>query len=355
VSCTGNGNYVATIRTLRPNNYTVSVFLNNTISSGNVPAPFVANFSSGVLSTKYSIAYGDGVSKNASNIAGYLATFYIQSFNQYGVAIYNRDLCQNTTYWAVNINPAFSAYAPNLNNVSISKCDDNGQYTVTYNATWALQYYTVSISFNKTLLATTYQAQILPDVMDPNMTIVEGLNGTSTSADNGTFQIQTRDKWGNDEITATATDFGVFLSPFCANTTINKTVNGGKLSCYYEVREGGIYCVSITYKNTVVTLENSRIFAVDGTACSGGCSQQGFCFKTSSPSTSTDEYSCSCFQGYVGDNCENKLSSTYPLSVGAIIGLVVGIGILMLIIGIIVGFFCLRRLRKGEDNRPLID
>jgi hypothetical protein len=351
VSCTGTGNYVATITALLPGDYDLQVTLNGTV----VPSAFKATFLAGYLSTRYTIAVGDGVTMNASNIAGKHTYFNIWSYNQFNVRVKTQDLCQNTSLWKVTITPVFSTYQANLNGIKISDCNEKGSYLVRFNATTALQYYTVTIFFNGTALSNTYQTQILPDRMDPAMTIVTGLNGTSY--DNGTFYVQTRDRFGNDEFTATLQDFDVRLSPFCANTTLKKTLVGktGQIQVDYEIAEGGIYCVAVDYKEESITVPNSEILVIGGTMCDGGCSQQGFCFRTVVPSTSTEDYSCSCFQGYVGDDCEDKLSSTYPLAVGAIIGLVVGLGILMLIIGVIIGFVCLRRLRRGEDNRPLID
>jgi hypothetical protein len=314
-------------------------------------------FLPGSLSTEYSIAVGAGVTKNASNIAGKNTYFNIWSYNQFGARIISKELCQNVSLWKVSITPAFSVYQANLNGIKISECNDKGSYLVRYNATTALQYYTVQISFNGTALTNSYQTQILPDKMDPAMTVISGLNVNGTSYDNGTFYVQTRDRFGNDEFTATLQDFDVRLSPYCANTTLQKTLVGktGQIQVDYEIAEGGIYCVAVDYKQQSITVPNSEMLVIGGTMCDSHCSQQGFCFRTVVPSTSTEDYSCSCFQGYVGDDCEDKLSSTYPLAVGAIIGLVVGLGILMLIIGVIIGFVCLRRLRRGEDNRPLID
>jgi len=352
VTCT-NGIYTGYIRTIIPQIYTISVTLFNNV----VPSNFSANFTQGSLSTKYTIAFGRGVSKTAGNIAGTTTVFYIQSYNQYNVPIATQSICRDPSLWTVSITPAISVYTSNLK-INVGLCA-RGQYQVTFNATTALKYYTVVISYNKTQLSNTYQTQILPDVMDLNQTIVSGLNfnASNPSGDNGTFYIQTRDKWGNNEFTANATDFNVTLSPICANTTVNKSIDSaGRLQCNYTVAEGGIYCVSVTYKqNITITITNSTIFATDGKACSGGCNRQGFCFRTVSPSTSDNAYSCNCFQGYTGEQCEDLISSVYPLSIGAIIGLVVGIGIALLIIGILIGFFCLRRFRRGEDNRPLID
>jgi len=64
--------------------------------------------------------------------------------------------------------------------------------------------------------------------------------------------------------------------------------------------------------------------------------------------------------GYIEDDCGTKRSSKYPLAVGAVVGLIVGLAVLLFIIGLVLGWCVLGRLRKksnnndGDDNKPLL-
>jgi hypothetical protein len=347
VGCNGKGIYMATVTVFFPGTFPVSVTLNGT----NVPTSFDAYFDAGYLSTHFSIADGNGVNITYPNIAGETTEFFIYSFNQYGVRIPTPAFCLPPSLWKVSITPDISVYAENLNGIHIGNCSSTGSYRVTFNATTALQYYAVQIYVNGTMLQHTYQSQILPNVMDPTMTIVSGL-GNGTTVDNGTFYIQTRDKYGNDEFTATAADFDVMLSPSCANTTVQKTVDGGKLKCFYEVAEGGVYCIVVGYMNQTVQIPDSELVVIGGTACPTSCGSQGFCFRTLTPSTSEDSYSCNCFQGFTGEDCSDK--SSHYISIGIFIGVLIVVLVVAFVVGLLASYCYLKRY-KGDDHRPLID
>jgi len=198
------------------------------------------------------------------------------------------------------------------------------------------------------IMGSPYTIFVYASTIDPEKTILSNLTGT----DQGTFYLQVRDRYGNDETKLSASFFMVDLSPFCAESNITTTPIGGVLKCDYTVQEGGIYCIVIDYLGVKIPIENSTIRATGGLGCSGSCSQQGYCFKN----TSTNTFSCNCFQGLIGENCETKRSSKYPLAIGAVVGLIVGLAVLLFIIGLLLGYFVLARLRNrgGDDHKPLL-
>jgi len=276
-------------------------------------------------------------------IAGVNTSFSIISFNEYGLMI---PVCPELSQYSIDIMPNISAFPDNLN-ISVSKCH-NGVTDVKYNATTA-GIFQVHVMFMDTeIFESPYQVRVWPTSIDASKTIISNMTGT----DDGTFYLQVKDMYGNDEIQLGSSNFKVDLSPFCANTSVVATPqSNGLLKCDYTVNEGGIYCVVIDYLGYKIAINNSMIRATGGLGCPGSCAHQGYCFLN----TSTETYSCNCFQGYIESNCTTLRTSKYPLAIGAVVGLVVGLAVLLFIIGLLLGYFVLSKLRNHHhDNRPLL-
>jgi hypothetical protein len=337
------GVYDAYIQVNVSDNYTVTIAFNN-VQISNSPL-FGVEWIYGNVSARYSFAFGGGVFSD-SIVAGFNATFHVVSYNLYGLAI---PVCPMSA-WSVMIDPEISRYPQNLN-YGQTNCS-NGVATLQYNATTAGDY-EVRVSLDGLeILMSPYNVTVIPTAIDLGETIL--LNRTGT--DSGTFYLQIRDRFGNDETNLTHNRFDVSLVPYCTNTTISTKSVGGYLECNYTAQAGGTYCVAL-YSYTLgafVPIENSTFTIVGGLGCTGSCSYQGYCIS------SNGTYSCNCMDGYIEDDCGTKRSSKYPLAVGAVVGLIVGLAVLLFIIGLVLGWCVLGRLRKksnnndGDDNKPLL-
>jgi len=291
----------------------------------------------GNVEATYSYAHGPGVTSQ-NIIAGAGTTFFVESFNPFGLFI---PVCPSTN-WSVEIAPVISNITANTK-FGQTNCT-NGTATIFYNATTARSY-EVSVFLNETEIAMSpYRVTVVPTIIDPSKTLV--LNRTGT--DRGSFYLQIRDVYDNDETNLTKNAFGVSLSPPCANQTVNFKPVGGYLECNYTAWGGGLYCIELEYKGIEVPIRNSSFTVVGGVGCPDSCSYQGYCIYNSS----TENYSCSCQSGWIDDSCATSRSSKYPLAVGAVVGLIVGLSILLFIIGLVLGYFVVGRLRK---NRPFDD
>jgi len=297
----------------------------------------------GPVTAAYTRATGFGVESNATIVAGDDTSFDIISYNPYGLQI---PTCPDHSLWSIVITPNISAYPPNLD-IFAGPCFF-GVTTVTYNATTEGSY-EVNIYLNATAIyQSPYNISVFPTTIDASKTIITGL---TSGSDNGTFFLQARDKYGNNETRVGPNTFEVSLSPACANWTIHTMAVGGRIQCTYEVVEGGIYCVNIDYGGSAIAISGSEFYAVGGTGCSdlGHCNYQGFCFKDPPDPSTPDTYSCNCNQEYVGPDCSTKFSR-YPMQVGAIVGLVIGLAALMFIVGLVLGFVIFKYAKRSSDS-----
>jgi len=288
---------------------------------------------------------GVNASTNATNTAGVKTSFDIQSYNAYNISI---PVCPaNATLWAVQ-------FVPSTNTTyTIGSCD-RGHTTVHYTTTRA-GLMSLHVLYNDTpIFGSPYQAYIRPNIIDPAMTTVFGIqNGPA----NGTFYLQARDRYGNNETSDVGTgNFHVSLSPNCAHANVSiHAIGNGIIECVYTVGIGGLYCAQVDYGPISVPLQNSSFYVFGGLYCENSCNDQGFCLATLSPSTSDGEYSCSCFQGYMNDDCSDE-TDDYPLTVGAIVGLVMGIALALFLVGLALGYFLPRMLKnRGVEGAPLLD
>jgi len=271
-------------------------------------------------------------------------------YNQYGARIDSNDLCeqQKKENWTVTISPVYNADMVN-NPAVIGDCDDSGKIPISFNATYS-NVYTVNVFWNgSTSIANNpFALTVVATNVDPSRTVVSGLPAFAPY--NGSFDLLAFDVYGNPFTSYSAGLFTVGFAPSCADTNITCVASGDKFSCFYVVATGGTYCVEVNFQDTMIPVPNSKTIIVGGKSCSSAdpnCSSRGFCL----PNNGT--YSCNCFGGYAGSKCQYKISSHY-VTVGATIGIVIGVGLVLFAIGILLGVFVLRRLRRGEDNRPLI-
>jgi len=248
--------------------------------------------------------------------------------------------------WTLSITPAYNTqmelYPP-----VIGDCDDDGKVPISFNATYS-NTYTLNVFWNNTPIANNPIAlTVVATNVDPSRTLVSGLPAFAPY--NGTFDLLAFDIYGNPFTSYSPGLFTVGFAPSCADTNISCIAAGDKFSCSYVVATGGTYCVEVNFEDTMIPVPNSKTVVVGGSLCSvdPSCSTRGFCL----PNNGT--YSCNCFGGYAGSKCQYKISSHY-VTVGATIGIVIGVGLVLFAIGILLGVFVLRRLRRGEDNRPLI-
>jgi hypothetical protein len=309
------------------------------------PLNFTYGYPSGL-----SIAVGPGVDSD-SLVAGEQASFTIMTTNQYNISI---ESCPPAPFssknWTVTFDQSYR-FDVDVTTLNVGDCQD-GNFPATYTPTKA-RTYSIDIQLDgKDIRDDPYTPTVVPGPLNLSMTIITGLNGTG---DNGTIILQTRDSYGNFENNVDLSKFNVGLSPRCAHTNIMTTASAGTLFAHYTVYEGGVYCPSIEYVDYVFPL-NATIHATGGIACNNSCNYQGYCFKNQNPSTVETDYSCSCFQGWTGVECADKMSSKYPLAVGAVVGLIVGLSILLFIIGLILGFvvFKFMNRRGGAEIEPLI-
>jgi len=311
-------------------------------------SPYNSNFIAGTVDAAHSYAVGLGVN-GTHNVAGVQTDFTIYVANKYGIAITDGSLCSqfNLTDWTVTFDETY-LWNETVTTAPVLSCNKvTGSFYGKYTPNRA-RTYSVDIELKgQSIDRVPYQPTVVPAAVYPPYTIVSGLNGTSS--DNGTFYLQTQDRFHNNEIYTDKDDFNVTLSPTCTNTSITtRDAGNGLLEVDYSVTEGGVYCVSIYYEDALYRVLDSTIHAIGGTGCNNSCNVQGYCFRNYHPSTADTEYSCSCFQGWTGDDCSVKMSSKYPLSIGAVVGLIIGLGILLFIIGLILGFFVFRFLgRRG--------
>jgi hypothetical protein len=300
----------------------------------------------GPVEATYSFAFGQGV-QSQSIIAGAGAHFFVYSYNPFGLFI---PVCPPMN-WTVDITPQISNYSRNQHYGQLD-CD-NGTATFYYNATTAGPY-EVDVSLNgSSISGSPYSVRVVPTYIDPDKTLVLNRTGTDT----GTFLLQIRDIYGNDETNLTKNAFKVLLSPTCANQTVNFFPIGGFLSVNYSVMGGGLYCIVLEYLSIEIPIANSSFTVTGGTACPNHCNYQGYCIFDGT----TNSYSCACMDGWIasGDtqDCGQSRSSKYPLAVGAVVGLIIGISILLFIIGLVLGYFVvgkLRRNRQYDDTKPLL-
>jgi hypothetical protein len=272
--------------------------------------PFVY-VTAGFPSAQYSIARGPGVDPTQLIIAGTWATFYIDYYNQYGVRIASNAICQPIT-WTVTFVPSMSAY-PGNRNVTFGTCS-LGTIPVYYNATTA-GYYSIYISGNSVpILGNPYHSQVIPTILDPARTGVEGLLQTFITF--GTFTLVGRDIYGNPGVNLTNNLFTVSLSPPCSQSSLCCNFLNGKLVCNFWVTEGGRYCVNINYKGQILALNTSSLLVYGGAGCgSGGCIH-GFCYPVN---PNSQQYSCSCSPGYTHVDCSVPINpeNAEPLSLPA--------------------------------------
>jgi len=317
-------------------------------------APYDVDFIAGTIDATHSWAVGKGV--NGTNVAGVPTSFKIYAANEYGIAITDGSLCNNWTpsNFTVQFDSTYS-WNSDVTTAHVTSCDhDDGSFNGTYFPTRA-RTYNVNISLNSIqILDNPYKPTVVPTVVFPPNTIIFGLN--TTNSDNGTFYLQTRDRFLNNETDVDKSNCNIILTPTCALTYVS-TFNsgGGLLRVDWAVAEGGIYCVNVAFNGSNYPLLDASIHALGGVGCNTSCSSKGYCFKNMDPSTVSTNYSCNCFQGWTGEDCSVKMSSKYPLAVGAVVGLVIGLGILMFIFGLILGFFLLRFLKRGDDHHTLLD
>jgi len=345
-----DGTYQGTYTALRTGLYDLVVEYMDLDLAGSPYHPL--NFTYGYPS-KLSYAMGPGV-ESESLIAGNQTWFKIVTFNQFNVSI---QACPPAPFspsnWSVSFDQSYR-WDEDITTVKVGACDDtDGSFTGFYTPTKALSYDIVITLDGQDIQDDPYTPTVLPAAVDPLMTVVTGLNSTG---DNGTIILQTYDQYGNMETSVNKSEFFVTLSPRCAASTVTTEANGGTILAHYVVYEGGVYCPSISYKEYIVPLKNATIHAVGGIACNNSCNYRGYCFKNFAPSTVTTNFSCNCFQGYTGVECSDKMSSKYPLAVGAVVGLIVGLAVLMFIIGLILGFVVFKFLsrRGGAEIEPLI-
>jgi hypothetical protein len=311
-------------------------------------SPVTIDWGYGYAYAAFSLASGAGVTPNIKeNIAGELVYFHVTSYNEYNIQI---PICfGNDTDWQVTFNNPISNYTENQH-VQRSNCTD-GVTPFRYNATNAGTFL-VTIRYGVTdIQGSPYSVDIYPAEIDPKMTVVTGV---SSGSDNGTFFVIPRDRFGNDETDDINDYFEVNLSPFCANTTVNqKITTDGRIQVDYSVAEGGIYCVVIYYKGYALNIGETTIHAVGGTACESRCNYNGYCFQDNFDDDDDDdglEYACSCFQGYVSEDCSVDFDK-YPMQTGAIVGLVIGLSLLLFIIGLLLGWCVIGRFMAKNDQQ----
>lgn len=349
VSCQ-NGVFTATITI--PVEGTVTIYVKydgDDVKS----SPFNTYFNFGIVTAKNSRASGLGVNATTDlNVAGQWTYFHVQTYNQFNVPILNNAVCNQNINFTFAFTPFFS-YDTN-ETVYQAGCF-SGAFFFEYLPTVA-GYLNIEIQLNNVdIYGNVYQVHVLPGPIDVNQTAVV-LNATLPAPDTSTFGLQTKDIYGNNLVN-TSSDFQVQFSPFCANTTILPTgnVQNGIIEYNYTVQFGGQYCIIIYYNGTTIQVPDTYLVIAGGLECDNHCSNQGYCFPNYSPSTSDRNASCSCFQGWVGEDCSVEMSSEYPLTVGAIVGLVIGLAILMFIIGLLLGYCIAKKMKHHHhDETPLL-
>jgi len=342
-----NGVYQGTFTALQVGIYKLYIQYNtlNLVGSPYSPLNFTYGYPSGL-----SYAVGPGVESD-SIVAGTTTSFTIYTTNQYNFSI---ESCPPAPFsasnWSVSFDESYR-FDQEVTSLQVGDCVD-GTFPASYTPTKA-RTYSITIQLDdKDIRNDPYTPTVIPGPLDVSKTIITGLNGTG---DNGTIILQTRDAYGNAETNINLTQFKIGLSPRCAQSDITTTSSGGTLYAHYTVYEGGVYCPSIEYVNYGVDYVfplNGTIHATGGIACNNSCNYQGYCFKNQNPSTVSTNFSCSCFQGYTGVECGDKMSSKYPLAIGAVVGLIVGLSILLFIIGLILGFVVFKFMnRRGGYNQ----
>jgi hypothetical protein len=340
-----NGVYLGYIQVNVSETYNIAVKFND-IDLFNSPYHHV-DWVYGPVAATYSVAEGPGV-ESQQIIAGAGTHFKVYSFNPYALAI---PVCPPTN-WSVEISPQISNFSQN-NHYGQTGCE-NGTATFYYNATTA-DHYQIDITLNgSSIYHSPYNVTVIPTFIDPEKTLVLNRTGTDT----GTFLLQIRDIYGNDETNLTKNAFKVLLAPFCANQTINFHPIGGYLSVNYSVMSGGLYCIVLVYFGVEIPIQNSQFTVVGGLGCSSSCNYQGYCIYDAA----SESYSCACQDNFIGTgdsyDCSVKRSSKYPLAVGAVVGLIIGISILLFIIGLVLGYFVVGKLRgrgrQYDDTKPLL-
>jgi len=196
---------------------------------------------------------------------------------------------------------------------------------------------------------TPYHADVNPGPIYAENTLVEGLD--NNTGDNGTFYVQARDIYGNDVLNISKNEFYPKFQPLCAESTVNcaPTAVHGQLMCQYSVTVGGVYCVVIDYLNYTAPVANASVLTFGGTACESDsrCSYQGYCFQNAA---STTEFSCNCFQGFTGSDCSTKMSSKYPLTVGAAVGVIIGVGVVLFLLGLVIGALVIPKILANRSG-----
>jgi hypothetical protein len=300
-----NGVYQGTFTALQVGIYKLYIqyMSANFMGSPYTPLNFTYGYPSGL-----SVAHGPGVESD-SIVAGTTTTFVIYTTNQYNITI---ESCPPAPFsaknWTVTFDEAYR-YDSDATTIQVGDCiEGTGNFPAWYTPTKARQY-SIDIQLNgKEIRDDPYTPTVIPGPIDVSMTIITGLNGTG---DNGTIILQTRDHWGNAETRVNLSQFQIGLSPRCAQSTIRTTADAGTIYAQYQVYEGGVYCPSIEYfdgPTPYIFPLNGTIHATGGVACNNSCNYQGYCFKNQEPSTASTNYSCSCFQGYTGVECADKMS-----------------------------------------------